>query len=73
MDRPGQLRVVGAAGLEIGPHPQHHQRRRGLIGAVPGGGGRVQREDERPPLPLLGALGEQLFELVHHEQQPATS
>ena len=71
--RPGQLRVVGAAGLKIGAHPQHHQGRRGLIGAVPGGGGRVQRGDERPPLPLLGALGEQLLELVDHQQQPARS
>jgi hypothetical protein len=24
-----------------------------------------------PPLPLLGALGEQLLELVDHQQQPA--
>jgi hypothetical protein len=71
LHRAGQQRVVGAAGLEIGAHPQYHQRRRDLIRAEPGGGGRVQRGDERPPLPLLGALGEQLFELVDHQQQPA--
>jgi hypothetical protein len=73
LDRVGQLRVVGAAGLKIGAHPQHHQCRRCLIRAVTGSGGRVQRHDERPPLPLLGALGEQLFELVDHQQQPAPS
>jgi hypothetical protein len=71
LDRAGQLRVVGAPGLEIGAHPQHGQRRRWLIRPVPGAGGRVQRGDERPPLPLLGALGEQLLELVDHQQQPA--
>jgi hypothetical protein len=38
---------------------------------MPGGGGRMQRGDERPPLPLIGALGEQLLELVDHQQQPA--
>ena len=73
LDWAGQLRVVGAAGLKIGAHPQYHQRRWGLIRAVPGGGGCVQRCHERPPLPLLGALGEQLFELVDHQQQPARS
>jgi len=71
LDRAGQLRVVGAAGLKIGANPQHHQCRWGLIWAVPGGGGRVQRGDERPPLPFLGALSEQLLELVDHQQQPA--
>ena len=70
LDRVGQLRVVRAAGLEVGAHPQHDQRRRCLIRAVSGGGGRVQRGDERPPLPLVGALGEQLLELVDHQQQP---
>ena len=70
LDRVGQLRVVGASDLKIGAHPQHHQCCRGLIWAVPGSGGRVQRGDERSPLPLIGALGEQLFELVDHQQQP---
>ena len=37
---------------------------------MPGGGGRVQRGNERPPLVLIGALGEQLLELVDHQQQP---
>ena len=70
LDRAGQLRVVGAAGLEIGAHPQHDQRRRYVIRAVPGAGGRVQRGDERPALPLIRALGEHLLELVDHQQQP---
>jgi hypothetical protein len=30
----------------------------------------MQRGDERPPLRLLVALGEQLLELVHHQYQP---
>ena len=30
----------------------------------------MQRGDERPPLLLIGALGEQLLELVDHQQQP---
>ena len=30
----------------------------------------MQRGDERPPLPLVGALGEHLLELVDDEQQP---
>jgi hypothetical protein len=71
LDRVSQLRVVRAPGLKIGAHPQHDQRRRGLVWAVAGCSGRVQRGDERPPLPLLGALGEQLLELVHHQQQPS--
>ena len=70
LDRVGQLRVVGAAGLEIGAHPQHDQRRRYLIRPVPGAGGRVQGGDERLPLPLIGALGKHLLELVDHQQQP---
>ena len=70
LDRVGQLPVTGAAGLEIGAYRQHHQPCRRVIRAVPGGGGRVQRRDERPPLPLVGALGEHLLELVHDEQQP---
>ena len=67
MHRASQWRVVRAPGLKISPHPQYHQSRRDLIRAVPGGGRRVQRGDERPPLPLLGALSEQLLELVHHQ------
>ena len=70
LDRAGQLPVLGAAGLEVGADRQHHQPCWGVIRAVPGGGGRVQRGDERPPLPLVGALGEHLLELVHDEQQP---
>ena len=70
LDRAGQLRVVRAPGLEVGAHAQHDQRRWCLIWAVPGGGGRVQGGDERLPLPLIGALGEQLLELVDHQQQP---
>jgi hypothetical protein len=66
LDRAGQLRVFGTPGLKVGAPPQHHQGRPGLVRSVPGGGGRVQRGDERPPLALLGALGEQLLELVHH-------
>jgi hypothetical protein len=30
----------------------------------------VQRDDERAPLLLVGALGEQLLKLVDHQQQP---
>ena len=71
LDRAGQLRVLRAPGLEIGPDAQDHQGRRCVIRAMPGGGGRVQRGDERPPLLLVGALGEQLLELVGHQQQPA--
>jgi hypothetical protein len=70
LDRVGQLRVVRAPGLEVGAHPQHDQRR-GLIVAMPSAGGCVQRGDERLPLCLIWALGEQLFELVDHQQQPA--
>ena len=71
LDRIGQLRVVRAPGLKVSAHTQHDQRRRCLIRAVPGGGRGVQRGDERPPLLFIGALGEQLLELVDHQQQPA--
>ncbi len=71
LDRVGQLRVVRAPGLKVSAHPQHDQRRRCLIRAAPGGGRRIQRNDERPPLPLIRALGEHLLELVDHQQQPA--
>ena len=70
LDRACELRVVGAAGLEIGAHPQHDQRCRYVIRAVPGAGSSVQRGDERPALPLIRALGEHLLELVDHQQQP---
>ena len=70
MDRGGQLRVVGATGLEIGAHTQHDQRRRRPSPPVPAAGDRVQGRDERPPLRLICALGEQLLELVDHQQQP---
>ena len=70
LNRAGQLRVVRAPGLEVSAHAQHDQCRLTLIRPVPGGGGRVQGGDERPPLPLIGALGEQFLELVDHQQQP---
>jgi hypothetical protein len=35
---------------------------------VPGGGGRVQGNNERLPLLLLGALGKQLLELIDHQK-----
>jgi hypothetical protein len=60
LNRAGQLRVLGAPSLKVGAHSQHDQRRRGPVRAVPGGGDRVQRGDERPPLLLIRALGEQL-------------
>jgi hypothetical protein len=36
---------------------------------MPGGGGRMQGRYECPSLPLIGAVGEQLLELIHHQQQ----
>src|SRR5262249_32576345 len=69
LDRAGQGRIVRAPGLNVSAHPQHDQGRGWLTRAVPGGGGCVQRGDERPPRRLVGALGEQLLELVHHQQQ----
>src|SRR5262249_13263612 len=69
LDRAGQGRVVRAPGLKVSAPPQHDQGRGWLTRAVPGGGGCVQRGDERPPRRLVGALGEQLLELVHHQQQ----
>jgi hypothetical protein len=68
LDRVGQLRVVGAAGFEIGPHTQHNQR--GRVSARRGGAARVQGGHECPALLLVGALGEQLLELIDHQQQP---
>ena len=69
LDRASQLRIVGAAGLEVGAHPEHDQRRRFMVRPVPDRGRRVQRDDERAPLLLIGALGEQLLELVNDQQQ----
>ncbi|GAA3422491.1 hypothetical protein GCM10018952_74360 [Streptosporangium vulgare] len=37
---------------------------------MPDGGGGVQRGDERGALAVVGALGEQLLELVDEQDQP---
>ncbi len=66
-----QLGVGHAVPVEVGPHPQDNQR--GWFG--PGRGrpaGRAQGADECPPLLLVLAGGEQLFELVHHQDHPPT-
>ena len=65
----GQLRVVRAAGLEIGAYAEDDQGRGLVVRPVPDGGRGVQRGDERAPLLLIRALGEQLLELVNHQQQ----
>ena len=70
LDRFGQLRIIGTAGLEISAHHQHHHSRRCLFRALPDSGGRVQGTDERSPLLLIGASGVQLLELVDDQKQP---
>ena len=69
LDRAGQLRVVRAAGLEIGAYAEDDQGRGLVVRPVPDGGRGVQRGDERAPLLFIRALGEQLLELVNHQQQ----
>ena len=78
-----QFGVGGAAGVEVGPHPDHYQGRRlprihlpADRAAVSGDVGcghasrRAQRLDERAAFLLVGALGEDLFELVDDQHQP---
>ena len=70
LDRFGQLRIIGTAGLEISTHHQHHHSRRCLFRAMPDSGGRVQGNDELSLLLLIGASGKQLLELVDEQKQP---
>ena len=70
LDRAGQLRIVGAARLEVSAYSQDDQGCGFVVGAVPDGGRSVQRGDECAPLLLIGTLGKQLLELVNHQQQP---
>jgi hypothetical protein len=68
LDRVGQLRVVSAAGLKIGAHPQDDQRRGCAIWLASGAGG-AEGGDECLALPLIWAPGEHLLELVDYQQQ----
>ena len=78
-----QFGVGGSAGVEVGPYPDHHQGRRlprihlpADRAAISGDAGRgragrrAQRLDERAAFLLVGALGEDLFELVNDQHQP---
>ena len=66
LDRVGQLRIIRAAGLEIGADTQHDQRWRCLILSVPDAGSRAQCPNERPPLAFICTLGKHLLELINH-------
>jgi hypothetical protein len=70
LDSIDQLRVVGAPGFEVGAYSQHHQGRRRFADCGPGSGGGMQGRDEGQPLAFVRTLGEQLLELVNHEQHP---
>ena len=59
-----QVRVARAVRVEVGPDAQHHPATTVLR---PRGG--QQRVDEPGALGLLGAEGEDLLELVHHQHQ----
>jgi hypothetical protein len=64
--QPRQLRVGGAAAVEVGAHTDQHER---AAARVAGAGD--ERVDERGPLDLLAAGGERLLELVDRDDQPA--
>jgi hypothetical protein len=64
-----ELRVGGAAVVQVGPHFQHHQRGR-LTTPVSYARNRAQGADEDLAVPILGAPQEGLLELVHPPGPP---
>ena len=60
-----QLRIGGAATVEVRPQGDEHERPPALVARAVD-----ERVDERGPLGLLDAGGEQLLELIHRQDQP---
>ena len=61
LERGGQFRVAQRAVVEVGPQGQHHEGRAGQ---------RADGRDEPMLLGLVPAGGEDLFELIHHDERP---
>ena len=68
MDGVCQLRVFRAARLEVRAHTEH-DKGCGLDTLWAPRGDRVQGRYERSPLLIVGALGEQLLELIDDQEQ----
>ena len=65
-EQPRQLRVGGAAAVEVGADGDQHQRAPPRVARA-----RDERVDERRALGLVAAGGEDLLELVDREDEPA--
>ena len=61
-------RIGGAAAVEVGADGHQHERAPGGIASL-----RDELVDERRPLGLVAAAGEELLELVDRHDQPASS
>ena len=64
-DEPGEVSVLGAAAVEVGPDCEHDDQ--ALVGVA---GTLDERVEERLPLGRVAAGGEYLLELVDREHQP---
>ena len=62
LQRGGELGVAQRAIVEISAQGEHDDK---------GAGQRAERADEDPPPFLVAAVGEDLLELVHHDERPA--